>query len=444
MKPELILLFAGGLLFAACKSKTQKENKAAAQTQASADSASYTQGPVNLPPPFSTPSAKFFSDVIGWQDSVMPKAPQGFTVTLFADKLDNPRWVYQSPDGNIFVAESNTIKSATEQVKDAVTGKAKSMNTGSANRITLFRDADGDGKPEFRKVFLNNLNQPFGMLVLKDHFYVANTDGLLRFPYKAGADKTSGAAEKILDLPKGGYNNHWTRNIITNADSSKIYISVGSGSNIAEHGMENEIRRANILVVNPDGSNEEIYASGLRNPVGMDWATGTQTLWTAVNERDELGDELVPDYITSVQKGGFYGWPYSYFGKNEDPRMKGQRTDLVEKAIVPDIAVGNHTASLGLAFYKAQAFPEKYRNGAFVTQHGSWNRSQLSGYKVVFIPFKNGKPSGEPEDFLTGFVIDPKGNKVHGRPVGVTVLKDGSMLVTDDASNCIWRISANH
>ncbi|QEC43659.1 PQQ-dependent sugar dehydrogenase [Pseudobacter ginsenosidimutans] len=443
MKPALLILLSGGLLITACKPKP-KENKEAAQTQASADSASYTQGPVNLPPPFSTPSAKLYSDVIGWQDSTRPKAPQGFTVTLFADKLDNPRWVYQAPDGNIFVAESNTTKSATEKVKDAVTGKAKSMNTGSANRITVFRDADGDGKPEFRKVFLTSLNQPFGMLVLKDHFYVANTDGLLRFPYKAGADKTSGAAEKILDLPKGGYNNHWTRNIITNADSSKIYISVGSGSNNAEHGMENEIRRANILVINPDGSNEEIYATGLRNPVGMDWAPGTQTLWTAVNERDELGDELVPDYITSVQKGGFYGWPYSYFGKNEDPRMKGQRTDLVEKAIAPDIALGNHTASLGLAFYKGQAFPEQYRNGAFVAQHGSWNRSRLSGYKVVFIPFKNGKPSGEPEDFLTGFVIDPQGNKVHGRPVGVTVLKDGSMLVTDDAANCIWRISASH
>jgi glucose/arabinose dehydrogenase len=445
MKPVvLFILITGGLLFAACKSKSQKGKETDDNAPASADSSiAYSQDPVNLPPPFATPSAKLFSDVIGWPDSALPKSPEGFTVTLFADQLDNPRWIYQAPDGNIFVAESNTIKSATEQVKDAVTGKAKSMNTGSANRITLFRDADGDGKPEFRKVYLRDLNQPFGMLVLGNHFYVANTDALMRFPYQYGSDKSSGAGQKILDLPKGGYNNHWTRNIITNADSSKIYIAVGSGSNNAEHGMENEIRRANILVVNPDGSGEEIYAGGLRNPVGMDWAPGTQTLWTAVNERDELGDELVPDYLTSVKKGGFYGWPYSYFGQHEDPRMKGQRKDLVEKAIAPDVALGNHTASLGLAFYKGDAFPERYRNGAFVAQHGSWNRSQLSGYKVIFVPFKNGKPAGPPEDFLTGFIIDPKGNKVHGRPVGVTVLKDGSMLVADDASNRIWRISAN-
>lgn len=440
MKPVLFLLVAGGIIFSACKSKPPKET--AAHSATPADTViSYSPDSVQLPEPFATPSAKFYSDVIGWSDSTAPKAPEGFTVTLFADKLDNPRWAYQAPDGSIFVSEANTTKSVTEKVKDAVTGKAKSMNTGSADRITIFRDADGDGKPEFRKVFLSKLNQPFGMLAIGNNFFVSNTDALLRFPWQPGSDKPSGPGQKILDLPKGGYNNHWTRNIITNADSSKIYISVGSGSNNAEHGMENEIRRANILVINTDGSGEEVYASGLRNPVGMAWAPGTQTLWTAVNERDELGDELVPDYITSVKKGGFYGWPYAYWGKHEDPRMKGQRTDLVEKTIVPDQSVGNHTASLGLAFYTGNAFPEKYRNGAFVAQHGSWNRSKLSGYKVLFIPFRNGKPSGPPEDFLTGFVIDPNGNKVHGRPVGVTVLKDGSMLVTDDASNCIWRIS---
>jgi glucose/arabinose dehydrogenase len=243
-------------------------------------------------------------------------------------------------------------------------------------------------------------------------------------------------------LPAGGYNNHWTRNVIANADGSKLYISVGSASNVGEHGMAEESRRAAILEINPDGTGERIYASGLRNPVGIDWAPGTNTLWAAVNERDELGDELVPDYVTSVQEGGFYGWPFAYFGPNEDPRRKGEQPDLVKKTLVPDVPLAPHSASLGLAFYDGKAFPEKYRNGAFIGQHGSWNRSQFSGYKVVFVPFQGGKPAGKPEDFLTGFLV---GNEkdVYGRPVGVTVLKDGSMLVADDASNTIWRVTAN-
>ena len=246
---------------------------------------------------------------------------------------------------------------------------------------------------------------------------------------------------KILALPAGGYNNHWTRNIITNSDSSKIYISVGSGSNVGENGMENEVRRANILEVNLDGSGEIIYASWLRNPVGMGFAPGTSTLWTAVNERDELGDDLVPDYLTSVVKSGFYGWPYSYFGQNIDARIENTKPELVKKAIIPDVALGAHTASLGLAFYDQKIFPKKYHNGAFIGQHGSWNRSEISGYKVVFVPFSEGKPSGKPEDFLTGFVSDKRNEEVYGRPVGVTVLKDGSILVADDASHIIWRIS---
>lgn len=248
--------------------------------------------------------------------------------------------------------------------------------------------------------------------------------------------------EKILDLPAGGYNNHWTRNLLASPDGSKIFVSVGSASNVGEHGMDEEKRRANILTINPDGSGEEIFASGLRNPVGMDWVPGSNTLWTAVNERDKLGDELVPDYMTSVKKGGFYGWPYSYYGQNVDPRRKGEAPKLVEKAIVPDVPLGAHTASLGLAFYDKDKFPVKYRGGAFVGQHGSWNRSQLSGYKVVFVPFKNGQPSGPMEDFLTGFIADAEDSKVYGRPVGVTVLADGSMLVADDDSGTIWRVSA--
>jgi len=291
-----------------------------------------------------------------------------------------------------------------------------------------------------REIFLEKLNKPLGMLVLKGYFYVANTDGLYRYPYKDGETKITSKGQKIVDLPAGGYNNHWTRNLLANADGSKIYISVGSASNVADHGIDEEKRRANILEINPDGSGERIYASGLRNPVGMGWAPGSNVLWTAVNERDKLGDELVPDYITSVKDGGFYGWPYAYFGQNEDPRRKGERPDLVAKTIVPDVPVGSHTASLGLAFYNKTQFPAKYHNGVFVGQHGSWNRSTLSGYKVVFVPFENGKPAGKPEDFLTGFAESEK--KVYGRPVGVTVMNDGSLLVNDDSGNVIWRVSA--
>jgi len=300
-----------------------------------------------------------------------------------------------------------------------------------------------NGQPAERDTFLKDLNQPFGMLLLGNKFYVANTDGVLMFPYQKGQTKITAKGKKILSLPAGGYNNHWTRNLIANADGSKIYVTVGSGSNVAEHGIENEDHRANILEINPDGTGERIYASGLRNPVGMDWAPGTNTLWTAVNERDNLGDELVPDYLTSVKDGGFYGWPYSYFGQHLDPRIgdKDQRPDLVKKAIVPDVSLDSHTASLGLAFYTKTAFPTKYQGGAFIGQHGSWNRSVLTGYRVAFVPFKDGKPTGPPEDFLTGFIADISKSQVYGRPVGVAVLYDGSLLVVDDASNTIWRVS---
>ncbi len=309
----------------------------------------------------------------------------------------------------------------------------------------MFRDTNHDGKPDQRATFLTKqskpgLKQPFGMLVLGNSFYVGDTDGLLRFPYQPGQTTITAAGQKILALPEGGYNNHWTRNLLAGPDGKTIFVSVGSGSNVGEHGMENEKRRANILQINPDGTGERIYASGLRNPVGMGWQPTTKTLYAAVNERDELGDDLVPDYLTSVKSGAFYGWPYSYYGQNEDPRRKGERPDLVKKAVVPDVPLGAHTASLGLAFYNQTAFPKKYHNGAFIGQHGSWNRSAFSGYKVVFVPFKNGKP-GKPEDFLTGFLTG-KDKDAHGRPVGVAVQPDGSLLVADDAGNRIWRVSA--
>ena len=396
-----------------------------------------------LPEPFATKSARNFSKVIKWPAGKTPVAPEGFVVTRFADSLDNPRWIYVGNNGDIFVAESNTILKGIKKIGAKISRKIKTQNLGeSANRITLFRDSNKDGVFENRYVFAEGLNQPLGMLILNDHFYIANTDALLLYNYKRGDTKLTGSGKQVVSLPAGGYNNHWTRNIIANAKGDKIYVSVGSGSNVGENGMDKEIRRANILELNPDGTGEKIYAAGLRNPVGMDWAPGTTTLWTAVNERDGLGDDLVPDYMTSVKEGGFYGWPYAYFGKNADPRMKDEpRADLVSKTIVPDVPLGSHTASLGLAFYDKQSFPAKYHNGAFIGQHGSWNRSSLAGYKVVFVPFANGKPSGAPEDFLTGFIADVSKSEVYGRPVCVAVLEDGSMLVTDDVSNVIWRVS---
>ncbi|MFX1703924.1 sorbosone dehydrogenase family protein [Chitinophaga sp. CC14] len=399
--------------------------------------------PDSLPAPGATPSVTNFSNVIGWKNDSKPIAPEGFVVNKFADGLKNPRWIYVAPNGDIFVSEAHAIKRFSQEVINSVSGKSKSENNSiTANRITMFRDTNQDGVPDERHVFLEKLNQPMGMLILNDKFYVANTDALVQYPYTAGMTEMKAEGKKILDLPAGGYNNHWARNVIRSEDGTKLYVSVGSGTNAAEHGMENEKNRANILEVNPDGTGVRVYASGLRNPVGMDWAPGTHTLWTVVNERDQLGNDLVPDYFTSVKDGAFYGWPYSYFGQHEDPGLKGQAPELVKSALVPDFALMAHSASLGLHFYKGTAFPEKYRNGAFIGQHGSWNRDYLSGYKVIYVPFKDGKPAGKAEDFLTGFIANEVKSEVHGRPVCVTMAKDGALLVSDDASNTIWRVAA--
>ena len=391
--------------------------------------------PVQLPAPYATASVRNNSKTIGWPQDKMPVAPEGFTVTKFADSLDNPRWIYVAPNGDVFIAMANTISDGfAKSTGDKKLGK-------SSNTILLLRDNDGDGIPESRTVFLSGLNRPLGMLILNNNFYVANTDALWMYPYQTGQTAITAGGNKILELPAGGYNNHWTRNLIANREGTKIYISVGSGSNVAEHGIDNEKRRANILEINADGSGERIYASGLRNPVGMGWATGTNILWTAVNERDNLGDDLVPDYATSVKENGFYGWPYAYYGKNADPRMKGERMDLVKNTITPDVSMGAHTASLGLTFNERNHLTPAYFGGMFIGQHGSWNRSQLSGYKVVFVPFNNGKPSGPVQDFLTGFIANSANSTVYGRPVGVAFANDGALLVADDRGNTIWRVT---
>ena len=398
----------------------------------------------SLQAPYATGSAKNFSEVLGWKATEHPVAPNGFVVSRFAEGLQHPRWIYVADNGDVFVAESNTILKGLLKLGAGISRKIKTQHIGkSINRITLFTHPDENGISQHRYVFAENLRQPFGMLIIGNHFYVANTDGLMRYDYKAGDTAIRGKGKQIVSLPAGKYNRHWTRNIITNTAKDKIYIGVGSGTNVAEKGLKNEIRRADILEVNLDGSGERTYASGLRNPVGMDWAPGTHTLWAAVNERDELGDELVPDYFTGVKEGGFYGWPFFYYGQHKDPRMAGQQSPVaIENVITPDIPLGSHTASLGLVFYRSHSFPSKYYEGAFITQHGSWNRSVLSGYKVIFIPFHDGKPSGKPIDFLTGFVEELSTSKVHGRPVGIAVLPDGSMLISDDVSNIIWRIDA--
>ena len=363
-------------------------------------------------------------------------------MTRFAEHIKSPRNIIQAENGDIFVVLSNSERSAAEKIKNDLTGKSAAEVPGqSANQIILYRDTNHDGIPDLSTVFLEGLNQPYGMLIIKDRFYVANTDGVWMYPYQLGETKITKPGKKILSLPAGGYNNHWTRNLIANKDQSKIYISVGSGSNVGENGMEHEVRRANILEINPDGSGETIYAAGLRNPVGMSWNPYTGQLWTVVNERDELGDELVLDYLTHVQRNAFYGWPYAYFGKHEDPRRKGERADLVAKTVIPDVPLGSHTASLGLTFYTGDQFPDKYKNGTFIGQHGSWNRSSLAGYQVAFVGFKNGKSSGPYQSFLTGFIADKEKGDVYGRPVGVLQSADGALLVADDVGGVIWRVA---
>ncbi len=383
---------------------------------------------------------------IGWPDGGKPVAADGTEVVAFADGLDHPRWLHVLPNGDVLVAET----AAPERPEDGKGIKGffmkKAMKRAgsavpSANRITLLRDTDGDGVADQRSVLLAGLNSPFGMALVGDQLYVANTDALLRFPYRTGDTTISANGARVTDLPGGKLNHHWTKNVIASKDGSKLYVTVGSNSNVAENGMDQEVERAAILEIDAKTGAREVYASGLRNPNGLVWEPTTGMLWTVVNERDELGSDLVPDYMTSVRAGGFYGWPYSYFGQIVDQRVQPPRPDLVAKAIKPDYALGPHTASLGLALAEGAKLPDRFRNGMFIGQHGSWNRKPPSGYKVIFVPFSAGKPTGLPSELLTGFV-DEDGN-AKGRPVGVVVDQQGGVLVADDVGNVIWRVSAS-
>ena len=379
----------------------------------------------------------------GWPVGEMPIPATGLKVQAFAKGLRHPRWLYVLPNGDVLVAETDAppkpddSKGIKGKIMKWVMQRAGSSHP-SANRISLLRDSNGDGVAEQKIVFLQNLNSPFGMALVGNMLYVANTDALMRFPYQNGATQITAAGTKVLDLPAGRLNHHWTKNVIANPAGSKLYITVGSNSNVAENGLEQEQGRALIMEFDIASAQARPFATGLRNPNGIDWQPQSGTLWTVVNERDELGNDLVPDYLTSVKEGAFYGWPYSYYGQHVDTRVKPQNPAQVARAIPPDYALGNHTASLGLAFYRADLMPQ-YRNGALIGQHGSWNRKPHSGYKVIFIPFQNGQPMGPPQDILTGFLSDQ--GDAYGRPVGVAVDSSGAILVADDVGDVIWRVS---
>jgi glucose/arabinose dehydrogenase len=382
---------------------------------------------------------------IGWPDGAAPTPMAGLTVTALAQGLDHPRWVMALPNGDVLVAESNSPpKPEADQGLLGWFAKRVMARAGagvaSANRITLLRDVDGDGKAEVRSVFLENLNSPFGMALVGNTLYVANSDAVVRFPYESGQTRIEAPPVKVVDLPAGPINHHWTKNLIASPDGKKLYVTVGSNSNVGERGMAVEEGRAAIWEVDAQTGTHRIFASGLRNPNGMGWSPETGALWTVVNERDELGSDLVPDYLTAVKDGGFYGWPYSYYGQNVDVRVQPPRPDLVAQAITPDYALGAHVAPLGLVFSSSKTLPVALRKGAFVGEHGSWNRVPHSGYKVVFVAFDKGQPQGLPVDVLTGF-LSPEG-KAFGRPVGVAMDRQGALLVADDVGNAVWRVSA--
>jgi glucose/arabinose dehydrogenase len=378
-----------------------------------------------------------------WKDDEKPTPAQGFAVNAFAKDLAHPRNVYVLPNGDVLVAETDTPEKPADY--KGIKGKFTELTQwragsghGSANRLTLLRDADGDGVAEVKNVFLSGLNSPFGMALIGDTLYVANTDSLVKVPYRDGTTRIEAAPVKVADLPGGEINHHWTKSLVASADGKHLYVGVGSNSNAGENGIDKETNRAAILEIDPASGATRVFASGLRNPGALAVQPQTGALWASVNERDALGDDLVPDYMTEVHDGDFFGFPYSYYGSHLDPRVQPQKPELVAKARKPDYALGAHTASLGLAFYDGSALPQRYRGGAFVGQHGSWNRSQMRGYRVIFVAFQNGKPIGEPEEILSGF-LDGSGH-ARGRPVGAAVDKRGALLVADDVGGRVWRV----
>ncbi|RAU44690.1 MULTISPECIES: sorbosone dehydrogenase family protein [unclassified Pseudomonas] len=391
------------------------------------------------------------SKAVGWQGTHAPVAPPGFKVQALADRLEHPRWLYKLPNGDVLVAESNTppkpegttdggsgLMAWAKRTAAGIVMSRAGADAQSANRITLLRDADGDGKAEVRTVFISGLSSPFGMALVGNELYIANADAVVKVPYQDGQTEITATPVKVTDLP-AGINHHWTKNIVANGDGSKLYVTVGSNSNVGENGLEAEEGRAAIWEVDPRTGQKRLFASGLRNPNGLAWKPGTSELWTVVNERDEIGSDLVPDYLTSVKDGAFYGWPWSYYGSHVDARVQPPRPDKVSQAIAPDYALGTHVAPLGLTFSDAQGMPQNFSNGVFVGEHGSWNRNPQSGYKVVFIGFQDGKPTGMPIDFLTGFLNNE--GEAQGRPVGVILDQQGALLVADDVGNTVWRVS---
>lgn len=386
----------------------------------------------------------YTADAHGWPEGETPQVASGLQIKAYASGLDHPRWLYTLPNGDVLVAETDAPPKPEDGkgVRGWIMGLVmKNAGSGhpSANRITLLRDTDADGVADIRTVFIDQLNSPFGMVLIGQQLYVAATDAVLVFPYTEDATSIEDTPQQLVELPGGPINHHWTKNIIANADGSKLYVTVGSNSNVGENGMDAERGRAAIWEVNIDGSGHREFATGLRNPNGMAWEPGSNVLWAVINERDELGGDLVPDYLTSVRDGGFYGWPYSYYGQHVDVRVQPQQPAMVAKALVPDYALGSHTASLGLAASDGQALAPRYAHGMFIGQHGSWNRKPRSGYKVVFVPFDAANPSGPPVDVVSGFLHD---DQAYGRPVGVVLDHSGALLVADDVGSTVWRISA--
>lgn len=407
-------------------------------------SAGFGPNPTLPPPQTSLFPRVNVAEAVGWAAGGTPVAAPGLRVQAFASGLDHPRWLYRLPNGDILVAESNAPPKPEGKagglrgwVQGLVMKKA-GAKAPSADRITLLRDADGDGVAETRTAFLEALTSPFGMALVGDTLYVANADAVVAFPYEAGQTRITAAARTLVDLP-AGRNHHWTKSMVASADGTRLYVGVGSNSNIGENGLDEEVGRAAIHEIDIATGADRIFASGLRNPVGMAWQPDSGALWVAVNERDELGNDLVPDYMTSVTPGGFYGWPWSYYGQIVDERVEPRNPDMVARTLKPDYALGAHTASLGLTFGEGGLFPARYRGGAFVGQHGSWNRTPRNGYRVLFVPFSGGVPSGPPEDILTGFLNDQ--DQAMGRPVGVQFDRTGALLVADDVGNVIWRVS---